>query len=95
MAAGVEHRQAVAAAIEVMSAIRLNFGGCDLYVPKGRSDVSEDAAEVFAQWSSGETIAQIAAARGITVRWVYTLISTERARLKGLRVTRTAGAKNG
>lgn len=95
VAAGIEGRHATTAAIEVMSAMRQNFGGCELYVPKGRSDVSEDAAEAFAQWSTGKAIGEIAADRGITVRWAYTLISKERARLKGLRMTRTSGAKNG
>ena len=83
---GVPAALAVVAALELMDDMRRQFGGLTIYFAKGaRPDVGEYAAEVFAAWSNGQLISNIAEQRGWTDRYVYKLLGRERARLSAVR----------
>lgn len=88
---GVGDARAVRSALDLMVDMRRHFGGQTIYFAKGnRRDVSEHAAEVYAVWSSGQTISSIAEQRGWTDRYVYKLLGRERHRLSAIRAATAA-----
>lgn len=80
----------------VLSDLRKEFGGGTVYIAKGRPDKTERAAEVYARYSAGATVDQLAAETGFTTIYVYRLLSIERARLADIRkrASRTTKARS-
>lgn len=84
-AAGLSEVKAERVALEVMSLVRSEFGGHQIYIQKGRVEVSELAAELYARRSDGSTVRALAKEKGLTEQRIYQLIGMERERLREIR----------
>lgn len=92
---GVPAARAVVSALELINEMRRHFGGLTFYFAKrARPDAGESAAEVYAAWSSGQTISTIAEQRGWTDRYVYKLLGRERDRLSTIRAASAASRRS-
>ncbi|UDF35604.1 UNVERIFIED_ORG: hypothetical protein LHJ69_00450 [Shinella sp. XGS7] len=81
---GISARASMNCALEATDKMRLALGGTTVYVPKGRPDAGEAAAEVYALVQGGRTAAEVADQFGYSSSYVYKLLAQERTRLKSL-----------
>ncbi|EAU0196824.1 hypothetical protein ATQ06_13005 [Salmonella enterica] len=93
--AGLPEDSASKIALDVMDIMKFEFGGQNIYFPRGRIEQCRDKAdEVYAKFMNGESIQSLAHEFGHSIQWIYQMIAQVRARLKAEReAARTVGAK--
>ena len=84
--AGIEPRRASEIALAVMEHMKFEFGGQNIYFPKGvQEKVADKAEQIHDAFMAGTSIEDLAHQFGHSVQWIYRLIADERARRKAER----------
>ncbi len=83
---GLPEGKASEVALNVMDIMKDQFGGQNIYFPKGTQvSVEEKAEEIFAKFKAGISIPELAHEYGHSIQWVYKLIADVRAKHKKAR----------
>ena len=77
---GIETRQAENSALEMLSEMRLYFGGQNIYFPRGtRSARNERNLEIYNRHLRNEaTIPELAQEYGHSIQWIYRILNSVR-----------------
>lgn len=93
--AGLPEDSASKIALNFMETMRFEFGGQNIYFPRGVMAQNEAKANaVYEKFMAGESIQSLAHEFGHSIQWIYQMIAQVRARLKAEReAARTVDAK--
>lgn len=66
-------------AFEAVEALRAQWGGADIYIPKAANiEIAPRHQEIYARWKAGETYLSLMREFGYSVQWIRQVIRTAR-----------------